>query len=201
MNFRALFQITGPVDIEQLQLENANLVEVLQSKNRQLVDARRSIGSARVKKHKFQGKLRQEQVKESELKGKIKANDQEIPGIMDKIGELIDEIDRQNTKCMNLQQMMREFEVPTVDVYIELKLSLERIEKREDQMLRKQCIEALKSKNDKVKKVRERNLRRPPSKLSRKPTKNFTIPGRLFHGKTFNIVYKPEVVKSPRKTS
>ena len=106
------------MDIEQLQLENANLVEVLQSKNRQLVDARRSIGSARVKKNKFQGKLRQEQTKESELKGKIKANDQEIPVIMDKIGELIDEIDKQNSKCMNLQQMTREFEVPTVDVYI-----------------------------------------------------------------------------------
>ena len=91
--------------------------------------------------------------------------------------------------------MMKEYEVPTVDVYIELKLSLERIERREDQMLRKQTIEQLKKKNDKIQKNRERKLRRPPSKLSRRPTKNLTIPGRLFHGKTFNIVYKPEVLK------
>ena len=183
------------MDIEQLQLENANLVEVLQNKNRQLVDARRSIGSARLKKNRFQSKLRHEQQKEIELKKKIDSHDKEIPTIMAKIDELIDDIDRQNTKCQTVQQMMKEYEVPTVDVYIELKLSLERIERREDQMLRKQVIDRLKTQNDKQERIRQAKIKRPPSKLSRKPTKNFTIPGRLYHGKTFNIVYKPDVIK------
>ena len=183
------------MDIEQLQLENANLVEVLQTKNRQLVEARRSIGSARLKKIRFQSKLKDEQQKEIELKKRIDKHDKEIPIIMEIIDKLVDDIDRQNTKCQQVEQMMKEYEVPTVDVYIELKLSLERIERREDQMLRKQVIDRLKSSNDKQMRARQQKIRRPPSKLSRKPTKNFTIPGRLYHGKTFNIVYKPDVIK------
>ena len=153
------------------------------------------IGSARLKKIRFQSKLKDEQQKEIELKKRIDKHDKEIPIIMGVIDNLVDEIDRQNTKCQQVKQMMKEYEVPTVDVYIELKLSLERIERREDQMLRKQVIDRLKTTNDKQMRARQQKIRRPPSKLSRKPTKNFTIPGRLYHGKTFNIVYKPEIMK------
>ena len=61
-------QISGPIDAEQLQLENANLINVLRAKNKALVQARSSIGSARVKKNVFQTKLRKEQEREQELR-------------------------------------------------------------------------------------------------------------------------------------
>ena len=90
---------------------------------------------------------------------------------------------------------MKNFDVPNVDVYIELKLSLTRIEKREDQMRRKQYLNNLASKNKRAKKVKELKSIRPSSRLTRRPTKFTSLPGRLFHGKTFNIVYNPEIVQ------
>ena len=59
------------MDIDQLQLENANLVEELQAKNQKLVQARNQIGSARWKKNRFQTKLRHEQSREIDLQKKI----------------------------------------------------------------------------------------------------------------------------------
>ena len=44
---------------------------------------------------------------------------------------------------------MNEYDVPKVDVYIELKLSLFRLEKREEIMLRQKSIDTLKKKNAK----------------------------------------------------
>ena len=44
---------------------------------------------------------------------------------------------------------MNEYDVPKVDVYIELKLSLSRLEKREEIMLRQKGIDILKKKNAK----------------------------------------------------
>ena len=99
-------------------------------------------------------------------------------------------------KNEKLQQMMKNYDVPTVDVYIELKLSLDRIEKREDQLLRKQNLEELAAKNEKARKAKMKKVTRPPSKLTRKPTEFTTIPGKIFHGKTFNIVYNPDLIKS-----
>ena len=93
--------------------------------------------------------------------------------------------------------MMKHYDVPTVDVYIELKLSLDRIERREDQLLRKQPLESLISRNAKSTRAKSAKEKRPSSKLTRRPTEHLTIPGKLFHGKTFNIVYNPEgAVKS-----
>lgn len=60
-------EITGPVDIDQLQLENAHIVGELQEKNEELVEARDNIRSARWTKIKNQSKLRQEQKREIEL--------------------------------------------------------------------------------------------------------------------------------------
>ena len=53
-----------------------------------------------------------------------RANLKEIPIRLEKIGELASRIDAQSMKNGRLQQMMKNFDVPTVDVYIELKLSL-----------------------------------------------------------------------------
>ena len=61
-------QISGPIDAEQLQLENANLITVLRAKNKELVQARSAIGSARVKKNVFKNKLHKEQEREQNLK-------------------------------------------------------------------------------------------------------------------------------------
>ena len=69
--FDNYFYFQGPVDIEQLQLENANLVANLLEKNTELVEARNEIGSARWKKIDFQTKLRNEQKRELELAKKI----------------------------------------------------------------------------------------------------------------------------------
>ena len=60
-------QISGPIDADQLQLENANIINVLRVKNKELVNARSAIGSARVKKNCFKTKLRREQEREQEL--------------------------------------------------------------------------------------------------------------------------------------
>ena len=75
-------------------------------------------------------------------------------------------------------------------------MSLDRIERREDQLLRKQNLEELAAKNEKARKAKLKKVIRPPSKLTRKPTKFTTIPGKVFHGKTFNIVYNPDLIKS-----
>ena len=106
------------------------------------------------------------------------------------------EIEAQKDKNDKLQQMMKTYEVPTVDVYIELKLSLERIERREDQMRRKKYLRELETKNRRCKSAKEKQRTfRPSSRLTRKPTEYSSVPGRLFHGKTFNIVYNPENVR------
>ena len=73
---------------------------------------------------------------------------------------------------------------------------LDRIEKREDQLLRKQNLEDLAAKNEKSRKAKLKKVTRPPSKLTRKPTQFTTLQGKIFHGKTFNIVYNPDLIKS-----
>ena len=70
-SYLQLKEITGPVDIDQLQLENANLVLELQRKNEQLIDARDKIREARWTKIKVQSQLRVEQKREAELLKKI----------------------------------------------------------------------------------------------------------------------------------
>lgn len=104
--------------------------------------------------------------------------------------------------------MVKTYDVPTVDVYIELKMSLERIERREDQLLRKQRLNHLIADNEFCKQRREKgakkklsgtgNEMKPKFKLTRKPTEATTLPGRLFHGKTFNIVYNPDFINKTR---
>lgn len=113
---------------------------------------------------------------------------------MEKIDELTHKIDVQGIKNKKLMVMMKNYDVPTVDVYIELKMSLERIERREDQLLRKQRLNFLIAENQRSK--RSKKEKNPSSKLTRKPTQNTTLPGKLFHGKTFNIVYNPDLVRS-----
>ena len=130
----------------------------------------------------------------------FRANAQEIPSKMAKISDLMVKIDDQRYKNERFQIMMKNYDVPTVDVYIELKMSLDRIEKREDQLLRKHNLESLietnknSSRRQRAKSAKEK--RRPSSKLTRRPTTNYSIPGKLFHGKTFNIVYHPDAGQS-----
>merc|ERR1712029_142945 len=103
----------------------------------------------------------------------------EIPIRLEKIGELASRIDAQRMKNGKLQQMMKNYDVPTVDVYIELKLSLERIERREDQLLRKHNLKELAANNEKARKAKQKKVQRPPSKLTRKPTQFTTLPGKV----------------------
>ena len=125
----------------------------------------------------------------------FRAYEEEIPSRIDKINQLTNDIDAQRIKNEKLEAMMKNYEVPTVDVYIELKLSLQRIEKREDQLLRKQRLRRLIEENKSGKKKTKKQEKRAAAKLTRIPTKYSTFPGRLFHGKTFNIVYNPELVR------
>ena len=102
---------------------------------------------------------------------------------------------QQTDKNERLQTLMYEYDVPSLDVYIELKLSLARLEKREEVMIRQKNLEDLKKHTKKAIARKEIKEARPSSKLSRRPTKCTTIPGKVFHGKTFNIVYSSDLVK------
>ena len=120
---------------------------------------------------------------------------QEIPDRTKRLEELCVKIFKQTDKNDKLLQLMAEYDVPTVDVYIELKMSLSRLEKREEVMLRQKNIEILKKRNQKALARKEIKEFRPSSKLARRPTKYTTIPGKVFHGKTYNIVYSEDLVK------
>lgn len=167
---------------------------VLQSKNKELVEARSQIGSARLRKNEFQHKLRLEESREHDLKKLKEHHEKEIPERMKKLDELASKIEDQQEKNIKLQQVMKDYDVPTVDVYIELKLSLARLEKREEALVRKQKLEKLKQKNMKV--AETKHLEKATARLSRRPSKFASIPGRIFHGPTFNIVYNAELIRS-----
>jgi hypothetical protein len=98
------------------------------------------------------------------------------------------QIESQEDKNYKLKTLMSNYDVPTVEVYIELKLSLARLERREEMLVRKKRLEILKNTKDcfGVDKIK-----RPQSKLARRLQKSNTLPGRLYHGPTFNIVYNP----------
>lgn len=51
---------SGPVDLDQLQLENANYVADLDSKNREVIKQRKSMATARRRKNEYQMRLNEE---------------------------------------------------------------------------------------------------------------------------------------------
>ena len=119
----------------------------------------------------------------------------EVPERTKRLEDLCNKIEKQTEKNEKLIRVLNEYDVPKVDVYIELKLSLFRLEKREEIMLRQKGIDILKKKNAKSIAKKQLKETRPASKLSRRPTKYTTVPGKIFHGKTFNIVYSADLIK------
>ena len=119
----------------------------------------------------------------------------EVPERTKRLEDLCNKIEKQTEKNEKLICVLNEYDVPKVDVYIELKLSLFRLEKREEIMLRQKSIDTLKKKNAKSMAKKQLKETRPASKLSRRPTKYTTVPGKVFHGKTFNIVYSTDLIK------
>ncbi len=107
---------------------------------------------------------------------------------MKKLEEISKQIDLQKEKNEKQKSLIHQYDVPTVDVYIELKLSLERLEKREEGLLRKKRLEKLAIANIKAKnRVKETQSKLPKRKAI--AGANSSLPGRLFQGPTFNIVY------------
>ena len=60
-------QVTGPVDLDQIHLENVEMQEVIMDKNAEITTRRKSIAMARARKTKLQEILKQEDKRTVEL--------------------------------------------------------------------------------------------------------------------------------------
>ena len=88
-NMTICFQVTGPIDFQQLQLENAELIDVLREKNTQVINGRRAISDTRKIKNKIRTKLEAEQSKAASLKKQIAENsDKWIPRLQKSLSDL-----------------------------------------------------------------------------------------------------------------
>jgi hypothetical protein len=60
-------QVTGPVDLNQLHLENIQLTGLIREKNREITKLRKSIYTIRQKKRRMLDKLNMEEKKTGQL--------------------------------------------------------------------------------------------------------------------------------------
>ena len=138
--------MSGPVDFQQLQLENAELIDVLRSKNSKVIQGRKAISSTRKTKNTIKDRLALEQEKAKSYQKEIAANQRTIPKLDKSLAELarrLKVVEGKTDKCeAYLKGSIEQEDFPTLDGYIQLKLDLERLQWQQKVQSRQQQASA-----------------------------------------------------------
>ena len=191
-------EVSGPIDFQQLQLENAELIDVLRAKNSKVINGRKAISNTRKMKNDIKDKLTEEQNRAKVYQRQIADSSKSIPRLKKSLNEIrkrLRIVRSKVEKCdIYLQDSRAQEDLPTLDSYIQLKLDLQKIQWKQKVNQRQKNIEMLRKKNKARKSEQDSDglvVRRPrPSVTAKKGIQTkVTSKGSLFRGPTFDLMY------------
>ena len=173
---------SGPVDLEQLQLDNANLVARLEGQNAAVIALRAEMAAARRRKTAHQRELAAQVERGARLAREGEAVRAEIGAVGASAERVTRQVRAAERKAARLSALLERYEAPSVDDYMEVKWREMKLAERERAAKRKENLERLRSSV-------ERQRRRRAMSASSSSGGGATS-GKIMRGRTFNIEFR-----------
>lgn len=174
----------GPVDQQQLQLENAHCCEQLMEKNREVVVLRNTATNTRMRRLQCQLKLKAEEDRGAEYRETLLKTTRAIEELEAELPNLERKLEKQIVVNARLEEIAKMPDIPTTDDYINLKLLEEKLRTAEKLEERKRNIARLK------RSVKRQRAKSASTSRRGQLQDRSTTPGKLIRGRTFNIEFK-----------
>ena len=145
----------GDHDPDQLQLQKQNFLKQLQAKDEELVMNKKKLVTAQRKKYATQQDLKTEMKREKELEVSIADKESQILDLEDKIKAIQQSNEKMTIANEKLKEKIATHKVPSIDEYIDLKLQLDKEQKKTKVFERKINIKRLIERNQTIKLVRK----------------------------------------------
>jgi chromosome segregation ATPase len=175
------------VDLEQLQLENASHCAELDRRSGELIALRRSLAEAKRKRSKIKELMGAEEQRRATLEKCLGEAAREVKDISETLPKVQAKIDGQVAAQQKLRDLAQNYEAPSTDDYIRLKLEELRLADERKLRDRKEYLERLTSAVKRQKRAKSATTASTRSEETRVAE---TPRGRLVRGKTFNIEFK-----------
>ena len=173
---------SGPVDLDQLRLENANLVADLQRQNAAVIRLRKEMAAARKRKTAYQADLAAQLARSRRLakeRDGARAEAESARANMERVTRRTRAADQ---KLARLTALLQKYEAPTTDDYVEVKWRAIKQAEEERVAKRKRELGRLKSS---VERQRRRGARSGGVGGAPLPAA-----AKIMKGKTFNIEFR-----------
>lgn len=179
---------SGPVDLQQLQLENENLFNDLQRRNIEVVQLRKTVNDSRRKLFGVQEMFSKEHKRQGQMKKNLDKLAKDILALKLEVDRTEKRFRKESIKLDKLKDVGSKYQVPSLDDYIDLKLELERQKEEEKKEERRVYLEQLRLAVDKQKVMRQRS--RSAVGMRREIQRPAFEKGHLVRGKTFNLEFE-----------
>lgn len=177
---------SGPVDLEQLQLENANLVAVLERQNEAVIGLRAEMAVARRRKTAYQRELGAQVERSRRLAREKEAVEAEVEMVSANAERVARRARATERKAARLSALLEKYEAPTTDDYMEIKWREMKQAERERVARRRENLERLKSSVE-----RQRRRRAKSASLPARSRGAGGLPSaKIMRGRTFNIEFR-----------
>ena len=181
---------SGPVDLEQLQLENANLVAELDRQNEAVIRLREEMAAARRRKTAYQRELGAQ----VERSGRLAREEEAIKSEVDVVGANAQRVARHaraaERKMARLSALLEKYEAPSTDDYMEIKWREMKLAEKERAAKRREDLQRLKSSVERQGRGRRRRAKSASSSSSARCLGGGAPSGKIMRGRTFNIEFR-----------
>ena len=178
---------SGPVDLEQLQLENANLVAELERQNEAVIGLREEMAAARARKTAYQRELGAQ----IEKSGRLAREGEAIRAEADAVGANAERVERRGRaaerRMARLSALLDKYEAPTTDDYMEVKWREVKLAERKRAQKRKEDLERLKAS---VERQKRRRAKSASSSAGCGGAGAVAPSCKIMRGRTFNIEFR-----------
>ena len=178
---------SGPVDLDQLRLENANLVADLERQNEAVIRLRKEMAAARRRKTAYQEDLAAQLERSRRLARERDGARAEVTSIRANMERVTRRTRATDKKLARLAALLEKYEAPTTDDYMEVKWRAIELAERERVAKRKQDLGRLKSSVERQRRRRTKSAY-PSCRGGGVPTP--PAAAKIMKGKTFNIEFR-----------
>lgn len=173
---------SGPVDLEQLQLENANLAAELERQNEAVIRLRKEMAAARRRKTAYQRDLGAQVERSGRLAREREAVKSEAQVVSANVKQVARNTRAAERRTARLSALLEKYEAPTTDDYMEVKWREMRLAEKEKVARRREHLERLKSSVERQRRRRARSASVRGGRAAPSAT--------VMKGRTFNIEFR-----------
>ncbi|VDL18386.1 unnamed protein product [Hymenolepis diminuta] len=130
-------EILHEVDFEQLKIENAQFLEIIDTKNQELVRLKLAAGRITQTLNSIKRKLAQVGQESSKILGEIKIREEQISKTNLEIEQVAKEKQKIEVQIEQLKKLMKEYKVPSVMDYVNTVREMRLLKRREKTQNRK----------------------------------------------------------------